>query len=87
MYSCTLKFHSFKSKITLNLCGSKSISQRALIINSFITNEKIKNLSNSRDTITLYKILSSNNELIDVKEGGTTLRFLLCLLSIKEISY
>ena len=28
---------------------------------------KIKNLSNSRDTITLYKILSSNNELIDVK--------------------
>ena len=87
MYSCALKFHSFKSKITLNICGSKSISQRALIINSFITNEKIKNLSNSKDTTTLNKILSSNDELIDVKEGGTTLRFLLCLLSTRENEY
>ena len=87
MYSCALKFHSFKSKITLNICGSKSISQRALIINSFITNEKIKNLSNSKDTTTLNKILSSNDELINVKEGGTTLRFLLCLLSTRENEY
>ena len=83
-----LKFKKFNSNMSLDICGSKSISQRALIINHLSSKDiDCVNLSNSEDTITLNKILNQKDLLIDVKDGGTTLRFFLCVLSLKNKNY
>lgn len=88
MNKCVLNFKSFKSDVILDICGSKSISQRALIIRFLNSrDDKIVNLSNSNDTIILNEILNKKKYSIDVEDGGTTLRFLLCILSLRDNNY
>jgi len=88
MNKCLLNFNNFKSGVILDICGSKSISQRALIIRFLNSkNDKIINLSNSDDTRILNEILNKKNYSIDVEDGGTTLRFLLCILSLRDDNY
>ena len=56
------------------ISGSKSISQRALIINSLIDfNGKLINLSNSEDTKILNHCLSSSDSDFNVYNSGTSL--------------
>tara|TARA_B100001758_G_C18359738_1_gene584968 strand:- start:144 stop:1376 length:1233 start_codon:yes stop_codon:yes gene_type:complete len=88
MTKCVLNFNNFKSNIVLDLCGSKSVSQRALIINFLHpTDKKIINLSTSNDTKTLNEILNKEGFFLNVQDGGTTLRFLLCVLSLRNRNY
>ncbi len=62
-------------EITLN--GSKSISNRALIIRALSGSHfKINNLSNSRDTVLLQDLLHSDETTLDAEAAGTTFRFL-----------
>lgn len=64
-------------KGTINLTGSKSISNRALIIQALCKEEfEIENLSNSVDTQTLVKLLSSEEKVINAGHAGTTYRFM-----------
>ncbi len=80
-----LNFKNFKSNLKLEICGSKSISQRALVINFLNSSKKkIINLSNSDDTKTLCHILNDLKNSLNVKDGGTTLRFLLSVLSLRK---
>ena len=80
-----LEFKSFNSNLELVMGGSKSISQRSLIIRFLrLSNKKLNNISNSNDTRTLNKILNNLKSKINVKDGGTTLRFLLCALSLEK---
>ncbi len=78
---------SKKDKIikgTIVLNGSKSISNRALIIRALSSVDfEIKKLSNAEDTETLDRLLSSNENLLDVKAAGTTFRFLTAYLSLQ----
>lgn len=62
---------------TINLTGSKSISNRALIIQA-LCEEKfaIENLSNSVDTQTLVKLLAAPEKEINAGHAGTTYRFM-----------
>lgn len=88
MNKCVLNFNNFKSNIVLDICGSKSISQRALVINFLSSlDTKIINLSDSNDTKTFNKILSQEGFSLNVQDGGTTLRFLLCVLSLRNDNY
>ena len=88
MNKCVLNFKNFKSDLILDICGSKSISQRALIIRFLNSkDDKIVNLSNSNDTKILNEILNKKKYSIDVEDGGTTLRFLLCVLSLRDNNY
>ena len=83
-----LEFKSFNSNLELVMGGSKSISQRSLIIRFLrLSNKKLNNISNSNDTRTLNKILNNLKSKINVKDGGTTLRFLLCALSLEKKSF
>tara|TARA_B100000902_G_C27314893_1_gene920643 strand:- start:2118 stop:3284 length:1167 start_codon:yes stop_codon:yes gene_type:complete len=69
----------------IKLPSSKSISNRLLIIQSLCKWKfKINNLSNSTDTIYLYKALKNNKKQIDVGDAGTSFRFLIAYLSILE---
>ncbi len=63
--------------------SSKSESNRSLIINALSGNlGELKNLSDARDTQTMKRLLSSNEEVFDVLDAGTTMRFLTGYLAV-----
>lgn len=64
------------------LPSSKSISNRALIINALCYNPyPIGNLSDSDDTKVLEAVLFSNNKRFDIGHAGTAMRFLTAFLA------
>ena len=77
-----------KSKLignqTIEISGSKSISNRLLILHQLFENIEIKNLSNSQDTQLLKKALNSDSEIIDIHHAGTAMRFLTSYFAIQE---
>ncbi len=72
-------------KAELNLPGSKSESNRALIIQALSTeNITIENLSNADDTIIIKNAVQSNDMIIDCHHSGAALRFLCAYFSIQN---
>jgi len=74
---------------TINTRGSKSISNRMLMIREVLKIEiELQNISNSEDTQLLLNALKlvhdSNSEIIDVHHAGTDMRFLTALLSVTD---
>ncbi|CAM3042678.1 3-phosphoshikimate 1-carboxyvinyltransferase [Chryseobacterium flavum] len=92
LYEQPLKYEEImkleKSKLTGNqtvqISGSKSISNRLLILESLFKNINIGNLSNSQDTQLLKKALSENTGIVDIHHAGTAMRFLTSYYSIME---
>ncbi|SFI56649.1 3-phosphoshikimate 1-carboxyvinyltransferase [Halpernia frigidisoli] len=80
----TLQKRILKENKTIKISGSKSISNRLLILNHIFLHFKIHNLSNSQDTQLLQKALESDSETIDIHHAGTAMRFLTSYLAIKE---
>lgn len=73
--------HRLKHTVTLE--SSKSETNRALIIAALAGgNSLVRNTSNARDSQTLKKLLSSKLSFLDVKDAGTTMRFLTAYLAI-----
>ncbi len=68
----------------MTITGSKSESNRILILQALFNDFLIDNLSNSDDTLVLQKGVSSNEKCIDVHHAGTAMRFLTAYLSIQE---
>ncbi|MDR1698204.1 MAG: 3-phosphoshikimate 1-carboxyvinyltransferase [Prevotellaceae bacterium] len=67
---------------TINLPASKSISNRALILNALAySNREIKNLSDCDDTRVMVKALDSDKAVFDIGAAGTAMRFLTAFLS------
>jgi 3-phosphoshikimate 1-carboxyvinyltransferase len=84
MSSLLLKHdNSFFSR-SFKISGSKSESNRLLVLKSIYQNLNIKNLSDSDDSIVLKKYLDNLSENIDIHHAGTAMRFLTALLSVKE---
>lgn len=69
---------------TIEISGSKSISNRLFILQKLFGNLRIQNLSNSEDTQLLQKALESDSEIIDVHHAGTAMRFLTSYFAIDE---
>jgi len=70
-------------KGSIRLPASKSISNRALIINALSYSPyPVKNLSDSDDTQVMEKIFSSNTNYFDIGHAGTAMRFLTAFLSM-----
>ncbi len=66
------------SKVKLHISGSKSISNRFLIMEALAGQKvEVQNLSNSDDALVMQKILSNQNETNwNVGHAGTAMRFL-----------
>lgn len=79
-----LKKSELKENQTIQISGSKSISNRLLILESLFKNIEIGNLSNSQDTSLLKKALSENTEVVDIHHAGTAMRFLTSYYSIQD---
>ena len=74
---------------TINTRGSKSISNRMLMIKEVLKMDiELQNISSSEDTQLLLNALKlvhdSNSEIIDVHHAGTDMRFLTALLSVTD---
>lgn len=69
-------------KTSVQLPASKSICNRALILNALSCSPyEIQNLSDCDDTDVMVKALNSNDSHFDVKAAGTAMRFLTAFLS------
>lgn len=79
----TLNAQHIKSiQAQINLPSSKSIANRALILNA-LSNKAypIQNLSESDDTKVLHNALQLNGQTVDIGHAGTAMRFLTAFLS------
>ena len=65
----------------LNISGSKSESNRLLILRAFTSYFDINNISDSDDTNVMISAINSNQEEIDIGHAGTAMRFLTSYFS------
>lgn len=70
--------------VEIGISGSKSISNRLLVLQSLFPEATISNLSNSDDTSVLQKGLAVNSGEIDVHQAGTAMRFLTAYFAARE---
>lgn len=72
----------------VDLPASKSISNRALIINALATGKQpgneLQNLSDSDDTTVVVNGLRDMPDVIDINAAGTAMRFMTAYLSTRE---
>lgn len=78
-----LSHNSRKLKGDIQITGSKSESNRALILQAIYPNIELLNLSNSDDTNVLKKALKSDVGTIDIHHAGTAMRFLTAYYASK----
>lgn len=89
--SITLNHPSKKIKGTVQLTGSKSESNRALIIQAISEgNVSIENLSEADDTVLLTKAIAdadaplTGQKIINIGPAGTAMRFMTSYLNLKK---
>jgi len=71
------------------LSGSKSESNRLLILQALYPDIEIENIASCDDTTTLQKALASQEDMLDIHHAGTAMRFLTAYLAAttqKEIT-
>lgn len=76
------KIANKQSKIQIT--GSKSESNRLLLIQALYSKIKLENVSNSDDSNLMVNALQSNSQTIDIHHAGTAMRFLTAFFSIQE---
>lgn len=79
-----LSFSSETISGTVRVTGSKSESNRLLILQALFPQIRIANLSNSDDTRVLQAALASEDEVVDIHHAGTAMRFLTAYFAAKE---
>lgn len=81
-----LRINKIKQVVNGNIqiTGSKSETNRLLILKQFYNNIKIENGSNSDDSMVLEKALNSKSNTINVSHAGTAMRFLTAYFAQKE---
>lgn len=88
-YQFKMNIKLLKSQIktvsSITITGSKSESNRLLLLQALYPEIKIENLSNSDDSVVMSKALSSNsNAVIDIHHAGTAMRFLTAFFATQE---
>ena len=68
----------------VQITGSKSESNRLLLLKALYPHISIENVSNSDDSVLMQKALASKEETIDIHHAGTAMRFLTAYFSIQK---
>ena len=69
---------------SVQITGSKSETNRLLVLQQFYPNLSIKNISNSDDSRLMQKAFASTSNEINIGHAGTAMRFLTAYFSVKE---
>ncbi len=72
------------SKNTVAITGSKSESNRLLLLKALYPDISIENISNSDDSVLMQKALASKETLIDIHHAGTAMRFLTAFYATQD---
>lgn len=88
-YQFKMNIKLLKSQIktvsSITITGSKSESNRLLLLQALYPEIKIENLSNSDDSVVMSKALSSNsNTVVDIHHAGTAMRFLTAFFATQQ---
>ncbi|MFB9053453.1 3-phosphoshikimate 1-carboxyvinyltransferase [Formosa undariae] len=70
--------------LQVTITGSKSESNRLLVLQALFPNISLENISNSDDSDVMQMALQSTEDVIDIHHAGTTMRFLTAYFSSKE---
>lgn len=68
----------------IQITGSKSESNRLLLLQALYPQISINNVSNSDDSVLMQNALVSEDELIDIHHAGTAMRFLTAYFAIQN---
>lgn len=68
----------------ISVTGSKSESNRLLILQALYPEVEIRNLSESDDTVALQEALATNKGTVDIHHAGTAMRFLTAYFASQE---
>ncbi|RCS26496.1 3-phosphoshikimate 1-carboxyvinyltransferase [Polaribacter sp. WD7] len=68
----------------ITISGSKSESNRLLILQNLFPEISIKNLSDSDDSVHMQHALSTTEEVVNIGHAGTAMRFLTSYFAVKE---
>jgi len=81
-----LKINKINKKVkgSVQITGSKSETNRLLVLQQFYPNLLIKNVSNSDDSKLMQQALTSTSNDINIGHAGTAMRFLAAYFSVKE---
>nr|WP_255577675.1 3-phosphoshikimate 1-carboxyvinyltransferase [Elizabethkingia sp. JS20170427COW] len=68
---------------TIQITGSKSETNRLLILQKLYGNIQLSNVSNSQDSSLLIKALQEEGEVVDIHHAGTSMRFLTSFYAVQ----
>ena len=71
-------------KAQIAVTGSKSETNRLLLLQALFPNITLANTSNSDDSEVMQKALKGNDEIVDIHHAGTAMRFLTAYFAVNE---
>ena len=80
----TLHTSTIQKASTVQITGSKSESNRLLLLQALFPEIELDNVSNSDDSNLMSNALASSDKLIDIHHAGTAMRFLTAYFSVQE---
>lgn len=79
-----LEGSKIKSRETIEVSGSKSETNRLLLMQVLYPNLVLENTSNSDDSEVMLQALSSSDSLKDIHHAGTAMRFLTAYFAVQD---
>lgn len=80
----TLQKSEIAKQSSVQITGSKSESNRLLLLQALYPTISLGNVSNSDDSVLMTNALSSQSDVVDIHHAGTAMRFLTAYFSIQE---
>lgn len=74
----------YNLKAEIAITGSKSETNRLLLLQALFPNIILENTSNSDDSEVMQKALKGNEEIVDIHHAGTAMRFLTAYFAVSE---
>ncbi len=79
-----LQAASCKLQAAIQITGSKSETNRLLLLQALFSNITLQNTSNSDDSEVMQKALKGNDVTVDIHHAGTAMRFLTAFFAINQ---
>ena len=80
----TLHKSAIHKKSEIQITGSKSESNRLLLLQALFPEIKVENVSNSDDSVLMASALRSDSDIVDISHAGTAMRFLTAYFAVQE---
>ncbi|MBJ6366572.1 3-phosphoshikimate 1-carboxyvinyltransferase [Snuella sedimenti] len=84
MQTITLQKSQTDKQTAVQITGSKSESNRLLLLKALYPELELDNISNSDDSNLMTKALVSTSDVIDIHHAGTAMRFLTAFFAVQD---